>query len=292
MFRMMSYSVNYEDVVLQRAFPPDHRGFFIDVGAYTPVEQSDTKHFSEQGWRGINIEPNPAPFAFIQADRERDINLNIGLSDRAGRMAIFEYPGACWSADRRFLTGYYAAGEQEIVEHSIEVRTLAQICDEHVPADTTIDFLKIDVEGHEGAVIAGGDFQRWRPRIILVEATGSPAWDLDLVAAGYHFTLFDGVNRFYVRDEDAHLIPLLSSPANPSDCYSIYGYARRIDELVDSERRLAAELAQVRAHYEQYGPVAHELACKIGRATRRFPRAARVARRLLGRANPPTMAAG
>ena len=43
--RMTSYADNFEDVMIQRAFPMDARGFYIDVGAYNPVEHSVTKHF-------------------------------------------------------------------------------------------------------------------------------------------------------------------------------------------------------------------------------------------------------
>ncbi|MCP4293490.1 MAG: FkbM family methyltransferase, partial [bacterium] len=37
--------------------------------------------------------------------------------------------------------------------------------------DTEIDFLKIDVEGGEKNVLLGADYKKYRPRIILIEAT-------------------------------------------------------------------------------------------------------------------------
>lgn len=274
MFAMMSYSINFEDVILQRAFPRDYQGFYIDVGASYPVEQSDTKHFERHGWRGINIEPNPTPFAVLQADRPRDVNLNIGLSNKNGQMSIYETPGACWSVVPEFLTGYYNAAESNITEHTIEIRTLAEICDTYVPAGTPIDFLKIDVEGHELAVIQGADWARYRPKVVLIEATGWTDWDHLLLEAGYHFTLFDGVNRFYVRDEDKHLVPILSTPANAGDCFSIHGYARLIDQLnaTIAERsteleRARQELQQVHDHYRQYSPASLAVARRVGQAS-------------------------
>jgi len=91
---MTSYADNFRDVMLQRAFDFDHRGFYIDIGAYNPVEHSVTKHFSNRGWRGINIEPNPVPFGLLLEDRHRDINLHIGLSNQSGNLTLFAATGA------------------------------------------------------------------------------------------------------------------------------------------------------------------------------------------------------
>ncbi len=289
-FRMTSFADNFEDVVIQRAFDLGSRGFYIDVGAYNPVEHSVTKHFYEQGWRGINIEPNPEPFALLKADRTRDINLNIGLSDHAGELTLFEAPGACWSAEPRLLTGYFAADEADLVRRTVPVQTLAEVCSRHVPLGTTIDFLKVDVEGHELEVFEGGDWSRFRPRIVVAESNGSDTWEAVLREAGYHFTLFDGVNRFYVRDEDARLIPRLKAPANASDCFLIHGYLKRINELDGKLHDQGRELEGIRTELDrltercgEIGPKAAKLATRLCRASKRYPRASRLAKRVVSR---------
>ena len=58
---MISYAQNAEDVLLNRAFAGRGDGFWIDVGASDPVVNSVTKHFSDHGWRGINVEPERGP---------------------------------------------------------------------------------------------------------------------------------------------------------------------------------------------------------------------------------------
>jgi hypothetical protein len=90
------------------------------------------------------------------------------------------------------------------------VRTLSDLCAE--AGLTSVDFLKIDVEGAEADVIAGMDFARLRPRIVVVEAIApgsmSPAWDHwepALLEQGYGFAFFDRLNRFYVANEAADL---------------------------------------------------------------------------------------
>jgi FkbM family methyltransferase len=287
-FQMVSYADNFEDVLLRRAFPTDAPGFYIDVGAYDPVEFSVTKHFYDRGWRGINIEPNPAPFARLRDARDRDINLNIGLSDSEGSLTLYEAPsaGCCWSVDREFLAGWSTKFETQLgdlIERTISVSTLAQVCNQHVPAGVEIDFLKVDVEGHEAEVIAGGDWDSWRPRIVLIESTNLQAWEPRLVGAGYLFAFFDGVNRFFVREEDRGLIPELSVPANPGDRFLIHGYLARIAELEHRQIAQEAESRRLLEPYQDLGPLSLGIARRINRMSRRYPRTAAVVRSILRR---------
>ena len=91
---MISYAQNQEDVLLSRLFPPGRPGFYIDVGANDPVVDSVTKHFYDMGWRGINVEPAAQPFERLLQLRDRDVNLNVGLSDKNGTLSFYEFPGA------------------------------------------------------------------------------------------------------------------------------------------------------------------------------------------------------
>ena len=93
----------------------------------------------------------------------------------------------------------------------LPMMTLAELCQRHVPGE--IGFLKIDVEGAEADVLAGGDWKRFRPKVILAEAiapgTGEPnwsEWEPFLLERGYQFVLFDGLNRFYVAEENSALL--------------------------------------------------------------------------------------
>ena len=115
------------------------------------------------------------------------------------------------------------------VRRPVPVMTLARVCEEHV--DRRIDFLKIDAEGHEREVIEGGDWGRWRPRIILVEATWPDRWEPQLLAADYRFAAFDGLNRYYVRAEDSHLTPAFMAPVCFHDDYIPYRYQATLDEM-------------------------------------------------------------
>ena len=87
------------------------------------------------------------------------------------------------------------------------MRSLSSICRQYA-LQGPIYFLKIDVEGFERDVLLGADFGRYRPWIVVVEATrplsqetSHDLWEDILVSAGYIFRYFDGLNRFYVRED-------------------------------------------------------------------------------------------
>jgi hypothetical protein len=139
----------------------------------------------------------------------------------------------------------YRAEGRTVVERPVRVLSLAEVCAAHV--DRPIDFLSIDVEGLEREVLAGGDWQRWRPRVVLLEATRPNTqvpthqeWEPLLLEAGYLFAYFDGLNRFYVRGEEPALLEAFQVPVNVCDNYTYYPYFRQIENL----RRVEAELRE------------------------------------------------
>lgn len=324
---MVSYAGNREDVMLRRLFPDEESGFYIDVGAGHPLQFSVTKHFYDRGWRGINIEPAPGPFEQLVQDRKRDVNLNLALSDSEGVATFYEFPPeyAGWSTvSRQEAERHLAEDGVAFTECSVELTTLAAVCQKHV--EGTIDFLSIDVEGLEQQVLQGADFSRWRPRVCVIEAT-VPAtaipthhkWEKLLLDARYRFAYFDGLNRFYVREEDADLLDQFITPVSCLDDYEPYEYlwqmkfyarqlaasrvlregseavaaavADQCDELTEKVKQMQArldEIAGAQVHRAgDPGPLAIAVARRLSAAALRLPRtadAARVAARLAMRA--------
>jgi FkbM family methyltransferase len=246
---MISYAQNGEDVLLARLFGSQPTGRYIDVGAGHPVEDSVTKHFYDVGWRGINIEPMAHEHEVLCRERPDDINLQLALSDHVGHATLYEGPlenrGAS-TLSRAIAESYH---DQVFTPVEIEVTTLAEVCRKH-PARTT-DFLKIDVEGHEAAVIRGADWDTVRPRVLIVEATepNSPhpahdAWEPLLVEHHYRCVLFDGLNRFYVDADDSEAIDKLGVPLNVFDEYEPWVWTRQIEHAKRHIRDLETARSQ------------------------------------------------
>jgi FkbM family methyltransferase len=252
---MISFSQTGEDILIERVFSGS-TGFYIDVGAGDPVVDSVTKYFYLQGWRGINVEPNNSLFPEIQRDRPQDINLECAVGGSRGRVAFHQLPNSGLSTiSPAFLAEFSPADHANTRHIVVEMRTLADICAEFVTGE--IDFLKIDAEGAEGDVVAGADWQRFRPRLLVIESTrpwtSEPvceAWEPTLLSVRYTLCACDGLNRYYLRNEDLALAGQLSMPVNVLDCYITADEVQlrqRITALEDEIRRLQSLLAGPRS---------------------------------------------
>ncbi|HET9051023.1 MAG TPA: FkbM family methyltransferase [Candidatus Dormibacteraeota bacterium] len=255
---MISYALNHEDVYLDRAFPRAHRGFYVDIGASDPVQHSVTKHFYDRGWSGVNVEPNAQLCERLRVARTRDVSVDVAISDEEGELPFFEFPES--TSGISTFSGEHAARHRDAgfapVERVVRTITLSQLCAEHV-ADREIDFMSIDVEGHERQVIQGGDWRRWRPRVLLVEAvlplTTTPShheWEPMLLEMDYVLAVFDGINRAYVRADEGGLLEALRVPVNVLDDYVDHVTWKRIQDLTVLVEAQSGQIVAARAANE------------------------------------------
>jgi len=249
----VSYSQNAEDVLLWRALGHVADGFYIDVGASDPVEHSVTKAFYERGWRGISIEPLPSFHEQFQQQRPRDVNLAIAAGAGDGELTLYDVPEVRgWASPDQAVAEMHRAEGHAIAELKVPVRTLASVCEEHVRGE--IHFLKIDVEGFEADVLRGMDFTRWRPWVLVIEATlpnsretNHASWEDMVTGQRYRFAWFDGLNRWYVAEEHPELMQHFGIQPNVFDAYISYHLERawangeaQAAALKASEERLGA----------------------------------------------------
>jgi len=255
---MVSYAGSAEDVMLRRFFGDQATGFYIDIGAHDPLIGSVTQHFFLSGWRGINIEPLPAFFQRLVAARPNDINLNVAVSENSGTLdLIVDHTEPGLSTMTQDLADEYARAGHRLERIEVPTRPLGDIVREHC-AGRTVDFLKIDVEGHELEILRGIDLSVWRPRVILIEAGYKPeAWAPMIVSAGYILAGSDLWNRYYVRTEDAERADLLRCPANVTDHYIAFDHVCAL---------------QAQAEWDSFGPLTRRIARRLHRLLNANPR--------------------
>ena len=214
----LSYAQNFEDVLLHRVFGGQETGFYVDVGAYHPVMGSVTKTFYDRGWSGINVEPGSV-FAELAAARPRDVNLRMAVLDRAGEVAFVE------NEDDRGTSHVSLDATDGATDRMVPCDTLEAIVSTH-GRNRPVDFVKVDAEGAEAAIVRSTDWRRLRPRVLLLEATrpwssvlANQEWEPTLLEqGGYVRVYFDGINCFYVPEEEAPLLQRhFQAPVNVLD---------------------------------------------------------------------------
>lgn len=218
----ISYAQNFEDVMLWRALKHIENGFYIDVGANDPIDDSVTKWFYDNGWNGINIEPEDKYFQLLLQDRERDNNLKMALSDRNGLLELYVLETRGWSTLDKNVAEEHLKNGCNYKTEVIEIETLDDIFKKYVNKE--VHFLKIDVEGGEKKVLEGYSFNFFRPWIIIVEATKpnsnidvSKEWEDILLTHQYSYVYFDGINKYYVSNEHIDLLCFFQYPPNVLD---------------------------------------------------------------------------
>lgn len=239
-----SYAQNCEDVLLWRVLKSVHRGVYVDVGASHPVIDSVTFAFYERGWRGINIEPVAADHALLQQHRPGDINLQLAAGDRITTLPLYQFGVRGLATLSETVTERHRQKGLAANPTEVKVVPLRDICAEHVAAD--IHFLKIDVEGSEASVLRGMDFARWRPWVLLIEATAPNSqeathteWEPLLLEQNYQYCYFDGLSRYYVAAERAaNLAPLLTCQPNIFDDFTSAKLASTQAEVTELRKRL------------------------------------------------------
>jgi FkbM family methyltransferase len=166
---IISYAQNREDILLWRALFDTEEGFYVDVGAQDPTFDSVTRAFYDHGWRGINIEPVTGYFDKLCLERPRDLTLQVAIGDRVRWSTLYEFPGTGLSTLVEEVAFRHQSNGLRFVERRVPIVTLTSLWEDFVKGE--VHFLKIDVEGYEPQVLGGMALARYRPWIILIEAT-------------------------------------------------------------------------------------------------------------------------
>ena len=210
---MRYYSQHGEDRALWDFFRGQSAGVCVEVGGFDGETFSNTLTFEEQGWRAIIVEPMPHFARKIQARRPGATLFACAAGAAPGETKLVIAHGAealsTTTAKSDHLERIRKLGgrTEEVI---VPVRTLDDMLAEAGVAK--IDFITIDVEGGELAVLQGFDLARWQPRIVILENNDSKrcgALQDVMLQRGYHWFTNTSCNEWYVpRSETAIVTPL------------------------------------------------------------------------------------
>ncbi len=145
-------------------------GFFVEFGATDGVSGSNTLLLERAfGWSGIVAEPNPVWHADLARNRAARIDHRC-VFKRTGdhvRFAATKFRGLATIAEFSASDGHAKSRmERDILE--LETVSLNDLLAGH-DAPRTIDYISIDTEGSELAILEAFDFARWDVRLFSIE---------------------------------------------------------------------------------------------------------------------------
>ena len=166
-YKKISYSLNAIDLIIDYIFKNKNNGFYLDVGSQHPISNNNTYLLFKRGWSGINIDLDKKNIDLFNMARPNDINLNFAISsDIAEKKLYFYHDKSPINTLDKVVSDFQTATVKEIKR--IKTTTL-NIALQNLKFNNKIDYMNLDVEGHEMDVFKAFDLSLYKPSVISVE---------------------------------------------------------------------------------------------------------------------------
>ena len=166
--KKISYSYGGVDSLVLNIFKNQEKGFYLDIGCGHPIKNNNTYLLNKKGWSGINIDLDEENIDLFNAYRTKDVNLAVAVSDKEGEADLFFYHNkSALNTISKENADFQKAKVSAIKK--IKTQTINKIIENSPFKDRKIDFLSVDVEGSELAILKNFDFIKYSPKVIVVE---------------------------------------------------------------------------------------------------------------------------
>jgi len=199
------------DKTLREYFPDyNYRGIFFDIGAYEPINISNSYHFEKNGWDCYCFEANlllinelkkyrKNVYNYAVYDENKDVVefnvVNAGFGGGSGTAGISSI-----NLDSQYLETF-GNSIKNIIKINVVQKTLNTILETEILLTKRIDILQIDVEGGELKVLQGFNIKLYNPRIILVEDIFDNKELHDyIISNGYVLDKHIDYNKYYISN--------------------------------------------------------------------------------------------
>ena len=159
-----------EDKKIIKLFNKSKKGTYLDVGCFHPIRQNNTHLMYKLGWSGINIDLNPLTIELFKIARPNDINICAAVSSKKGvKNLFFDHQLSSINTISKNHTLFIkkAFGIKDLKKRRIRTTTLTNLLKKR--RIKKIDFMNIDIEGHEFEVLKTLNFKHFDIKVICIE---------------------------------------------------------------------------------------------------------------------------
>ena len=143
------------------------KGFYVDIGCGHPIERSNTYLFYALGWSGLCVDANGAHLGYFKTTRPRDIVIHSGIAAETGSKYFAVNKAILGMSQVKANKDEFGKDFERPVP--IDCITLTDLFDRHLPPNTSINLMSIDIEGSETDALKSNDWRRFRPSYIVAE---------------------------------------------------------------------------------------------------------------------------
>jgi FkbM family methyltransferase len=159
-----------QDMYAYLYFKGKRDGYFIDIGAYDGITISNTYALEKIGWKGICVEPVPEIYDRLIKNRKCEC-INAAIHNEDGKALDFiQTTGGGRSgfiANMNDNMIFAAESEGITGKYSVKAKTFESLMENNKIKH--IDFMSIDVEGSELAVLESIDYNKYKFELITIE---------------------------------------------------------------------------------------------------------------------------
>ena len=170
--KRVSYSQDQEDFFINDYFKNINSGSYLDIGCYHPIKYNNTALLYNKGWHGINIDMNQTSIDLFNIIRSKDKNICAAISNtnKEATQFIDHLYSPVNTLNRNFSRSISKRLQiKSFSERKIFTNTFDEILKIHKIQIKEIDFINIDVEGHDYEVLQGIDLLKIKPKMICIE---------------------------------------------------------------------------------------------------------------------------
>ena len=138
--------------------------------------------------------------------RKRDINIEVAISDEEKNLIYYMFRSSFYNTVDKKQAERISKNVELVGEKKIKAIRLEQLFESLHLHD--IDFLNVDVEGHDINVLKSNNWSKFRPKVIIVEISARKPGQIEnndiltyLQLQGYIYYCNSPTNGFFIEEE-------------------------------------------------------------------------------------------